>query len=67
MPRINRKGKQNGSRTKTKPGQHYRVYCGSCEPAHPANPENSVHVVVDGTNPPSVITCKNGHKTKVHV
>lgn len=58
MPRINRKGKKNGSRTPTKPGQVYR---GTCEP----DTRTQGFAVVDGTNPPAFVTCKSGHRTAV--
>jgi hypothetical protein len=66
MPRINRKNKKNGTRTKTKQGIKYVVFCSECNPISQADPEVNIHKVVDGTNPPKFIICKNGHKTEVH-
>lgn len=63
MPRINRKGKKNGSRSKTAPGYTYRVYCGECTVQ--ARPTESAHRTISYTNPPTVIVCKEGHVTKV--
>jgi hypothetical protein len=53
----------NGSRTNTKPGISYRVYCTSCEPVM-GRPEESAHVTIDMPGP-KVISCKNGHLTEV--
>jgi hypothetical protein len=65
MARINRKGKKNGSRSKTGTGYTYRVYCPVCPPLDMTKPQNNVSIPVDGTNTPSVVTCKAGHRTVV--
>jgi hypothetical protein len=65
MPRMNRKNKQNGSRVKTGNGFSYRVYCPDCPPIDMGHPERNIHVSVDGTRPPTFVTCINGHRIKV--
>lgn len=58
---LNRK---NGSRTKTKPGQTYRVYCEQCPKTHnPADPETAVHVGVSAGQ--KVAICPSGHRMMI--
>jgi hypothetical protein len=51
----------NGTRTKTKPGQRYVVYCSVC--AEGLSDLNKVMVVVGGRT--MTVTCKFGHKISV--
>lgn len=61
MPRLNRKGKKNGSRAKTQPGSSMRVYCGTCPIPNLAHPESAPH----GSPAGKKFVCQQGHVTEV--
>ena len=62
MPRINRKGKQNGSRSKTISEQTYRVYCPQCPIPNMVHPEEAPHYDLSG----KVLVCAAGHVSAVY-
>ena len=56
--------RRNGSRTKTKHGVTYRVYCSLCPQDHnPAHPEEASHVNLGAYAKRT--TCKNGHRIRI--